>query len=378
MSSKLHIVIACPGCGMGTSVGNDAIKHARELSKYFDVSLVSDNFPSNLSATVCTKKVSPWRFNWLRRFCHVPNEYAFVRCVYSCLERLHREQRIDILLCHGHTLATLVGRHLKQKYGIPYILATHGDIFDRPKGTYDPLLMAFYKLVTPVAYRDANLVLALSPDIAARAIADGAEKSAVVVVPNGVDPDDIGLDSCPIRIKLPRCQDNISPIRLLYVGRFSVEKGIQTLIAACKLLKLRGVIFKLNLIGDGPLRSQLENMVLVSELSKDIFFLGKLEKKYIGRYYQDADLLCVPSLSEPLATVAIEALIAGTLVLGSNIGGTPFILENGKSGVLVPPSSPEAMATAIQKLTSGSRDMDFLKRPFHKICLYSVFLEFNR
>ena len=142
--------------------------------------------------------------------------------------------------------------------GVPYGLVTHGDIFDRPRGTYDPRLTWFYKRVTPTAYSKANLIVALSPYMHALAQKRGAAKNSIRVIPNGIDPSELGLSvsftpSPPLGIG--------SPLRVLFVGRLSIEKGVDTLLQACDRLVQRNIPFQLRLVGDGPLRSQLQAMV---------------------------------------------------------------------------------------------------------------------
>jgi glycosyltransferase involved in cell wall biosynthesis len=343
-----HIVIACYASGSGGSVAAVAVRHACELAKYCErVMLVSNSFPKGLPKNVEQGRVTPMEFNFLRRLCHVPNEYAFVRSVRSYLEALHKRDRIDMIMCHSQALAALSAKPLKERYGIPFTLAPHGDIFDRPRGTYDSLLTAFYKAVTPVAYRSADLIIALSPYMASRAIKGGANSALVHVIPNGIDPKDIGLDISAVSSQQRPCE---GALKLLYVGGLSVLKGVDVLIQACGMLKQRGVIFSLKLIGEGMLEKDLRNMVKEMDLSDVVSFAGKVSRSQLGAHYRRADLVCVPSLSDTLPSVVLEALISGTPVLGSDVGGIPFMVKEGLNGLLVPPKDHEALSDAIESL----------------------------
>src|SRR4029079_6031113 len=124
-------------------------------------------------------------FRWLHRFGHVPREIAFARSAHRALALLHQSHGLALVLCHGHPAAALAGVPLQKASKVPYGLVTHGDIFDRPKGTYDALLTQFYKSVTPKAYRNANFVVALSPHMRALALRRGAKERSVHVIPNG-------------------------------------------------------------------------------------------------------------------------------------------------------------------------------------------------
>jgi len=169
------------------------------------------------------------------------------------------------------------------------------------------------------------------------------------VVPNGIDPSDIGLGMDIHAAQAERTHFN-GPMKLLYVGGLSVPKGVDILLSACSILKKRGVPFSLKIIGEGNMQVQLKNMVEHMGLSEEIHFLGKIQRHLLGGYYQAADLVSVPSLSDPLPTVMLEALVSGTPVVGSDVGGIPFMIQEGCNGLLVPPKDHEALSDAIESL----------------------------
>jgi glycosyltransferase involved in cell wall biosynthesis len=356
-----HVVIACNSAGSGGSVATVAVKHARELAKYYErVTLVSNTFPEQLPSNVDRGPVSSINFNFLRRFCHVPNEFAFVRSVRKYLKGLHKRSPIDMIICHSHALAALSAKPLKDRYGITFGLVTHGDIFDRPRGTYDSRLTAFYKAVTPLAYRNADLIIALSPYMAECAVKGGANPYSVHIIPNGIDPEDIGLNPKHVSSFSTSIPLN-NPLRLLYVGDLSILKGIDILLSACNILKRRGVPFSLTIIGDGKMKVQLKSMVGRMGLSEEIHFLGKVQRHMLGGYYQAADLVCVPSLSDSLPTVVLESLVSGTPVIGSDVGGMPFMVQEGHNGLLVSPKNYEALADAMEGLYKNPEKLAQLK-----------------
>ena len=348
MSVKPHIAIVCRESGGTGSVSGVARRHATELSKYFRVSLISDSLPTTLAEEINLCSVTPRRFDYLRRFCHVPNYYAFTVAVRKKLVELHRAEPIDFIISHGHAGAALAAKPVKEAYGIPYGLVTHGDIFDRPQGTYDRRLTAFYKAVTPIAYKNADVVFALSPHMAECARRGGANPDAVRVVPNGIDPGDIGLDEVsPAAKKVRREKDGL---RLLCVSRLSVEKGIDILIRACSQLKERGVDFTLEIIGSGPLDQEFRSVTAEMGLDDRIAFLGVVERRKLGGYYRRADIFCIPSVSEALALVLLETLISGTPVVGSDCGGIPFLVQHGVNGLLFMPGDSTGLCDAIEEL----------------------------
>ena len=158
----MHIAIVCRGLRSGGSVAYVALRQARELERHAKVTLVSPDGPN---------------LHWLHRFRHVPDEIAFARAARRALRALAP----DFVLAHGHAASYLAARHA----GVPHGLFVHGDISDRPAGTYDARLTAFYRWVTPRAYREADVVFVLAPFFAEIARGHGAKR--VEIVPNGVD-----------------------------------------------------------------------------------------------------------------------------------------------------------------------------------------------
>jgi glycogen synthase len=265
----------------------------------------------------------------LRRFRHVFDEVAFARSARRALRRI---DRIDFVLCHSHSASHLAARPL----GIPFGFFVHGDITDRPPGTYDPRLTAFYKWVTPRAYASAGVVFVLAPFFAGLAKQGGARQ--VVVIPNGIDPADIGLPpSAP-----PARARSGGPLRILYVGRLSVEKGIEYLLDACALLD---VDYQLTIAGGGPLLPAVEGRA-----GQRTIILGKVPKEKLGGVYKEHDVFCTPSLSEPFALAILEALVSGLPVVGTQVGGIPDVVVHGVNGLLVPPRDPAALADALATL----------------------------
>jgi glycosyltransferase involved in cell wall biosynthesis len=94
-------------------------------------------------------------------------------------------------------------------------------------------------------------------------------------------------------------------------------------------------------------------MVTQMNLSDSIHFLGKIQRNMLSSYYKEADLLCVPSLSDSLPTVVLEAFISGTPVVGSHVGGIPFMVRNGRTGWLVRHEDPNALAQVLEDITKS-------------------------
>src|SRR5258706_12692507 len=160
------LVVIAPDFGPGGSVWTVAWRHAVELSRSHKVYFIARTTPVGTHSNIDPIVVSYRDWNWLRRLCHVPNEMSYLRGVRRALQALCGREEIDLVWCHSHSAAALVATPLKRRFGFQIVMTAHGDIFDRPPGTYLPELTWFYKLVTPRAYRQADFVQALSPYMA--------------------------------------------------------------------------------------------------------------------------------------------------------------------------------------------------------------------
>jgi glycosyltransferase involved in cell wall biosynthesis len=135
-------------------------------------------------------------------------------------------------------------------------------------------------------------------------------------------------------------------IRLIgTVGSLTPKKDQATLIRA---LTLCDSTVRLIIIGDGPLREELRNLVMRLGLVERVSFLGVRDD--VQRLLPALDLFVLPSQHEGLGLVLLEAMAAGICCIGTRVGGIPEVIQDGLNGVLVPPADPAAMATAIDLL----------------------------
>lgn len=156
--------------------------------------------------------------------------------------------------------------------------------------------------------------------------------NSVLPIPEGRGPDlDLGALARPT---------------LGVVGRMSPEKGVDVFIEAAARLRSRGVTFGAALAGDGPEREALEARVRSAGLQDRIRFLGPVSR--MREFYEAIDLLVIPSRSEGLPNVLLEALDAGLPVISTRVGSVPEVLEGSNAGILVETGSPDALADAIE------------------------------
>jgi glycosyltransferase involved in cell wall biosynthesis len=134
---------------------------------------------------------------------------------------------------------------------------------------------------------------------------------------------------------------------VVYVGRFIEAKGLRELIeASCQLAKSNGR-FRLVLVGDGVMRSELLELVERSGLKDRVLLPGGLAPKDVARWICASDVLTLPSWSEGYPNVVVEALACGRPVVATDVGGTREIV-NASNGILIQPRNPEQLAGALR------------------------------
>lgn len=142
-----------------------------------------------------------------------------------------------------------------------------------------------------------------------------------------------------------------NPMRLLFVGRVSEEKGLRYAIEA--LAQLSNV--ELRVVGEGRVVAKYKQLSCDLGVSERIMWVGRLRwGDPLFSIMRESDALVLPSLTEGLPQVVVEAICNSLPVIATNVGGIPEIIKNGCNGILVPPNSSPELVAAINKIRSGN------------------------
>jgi 1,4-alpha-glucan branching enzyme len=166
---------------------------------------------------------------------------------------------------------------------------------------------------------------------------------------------------------------SISTVRgvdVTFVGRLVPEKGVDVLIQAVADLRLHFPKVIVNIIGDGPLRHELEQQVVNLELSTNVQFIGQLDRVDVNNVLMTSKILVLPSRKESFGIVLLEAANAGCAVVATSTGGIPSIIESGRNGILVEKDSSVELAQCLRKLLSEESTRLELVREFHERLQY--------
>jgi glycosyltransferase involved in cell wall biosynthesis len=152
--------------------------------------------------------------------------------------------------------------------------------------------------------------------------------------------------------EIDRVQLNI-PARLLYAGRLSPEKGIDTLLKSIVLLKNKNIDVELWIAGNGYLRNDIEKFINDNHLNGKVKLLGQIPwGEELFNIMRNADILILPSYTEGLPLVLLDAMSQSLPVVASKVGGIPEIVENEFSGLLVEAGKPDEIKDAVLRLIS--------------------------
>lgn len=140
------------------------------------------------------------------------------------------------------------------------------------------------------------------------------------------------------------------PYALGFVGRLSAEKGILRLMEAISLLTRDLPSLKVPIVGDGPLRNEIERNIENAGLERNVTLIGWKTRAEMPSVYGDLRLLVIPSYTEGLPNVLLEAMACETPVLATAVGAIPGIIRDGYNGFLIESNDPRKMAAAIANI----------------------------
>jgi|GEM_PF-1627141 len=222
-------------------------------------------------------------------------------------------------------------RRTFETFAIPLCITVHG-LLGQP---------SFHTGYCKWVWERANRVTAVSKALKESLNNEGFFHSSLHVIYNG----------------LPVQKRGVAPPRshsLLMIGRFTEEKCFDTAFYALKLLVAKYPTLRMTLIGDGPLFSDLMELRSALELEDVLTLKGFIPHQDIDSYIEQSSVVVIPSSYESFCLVALEAAIAGRPVVASNVLGLTEVVDNGKTGILVEPKSPQQLAAGIAKILDDS------------------------
>ncbi|MEI8371245.1 MAG: glycosyltransferase [Planctomycetota bacterium] len=255
----------------------------------------------------------------------------------------------NVLCCHGYK-ANLLGLLAARRIGIPVIAVSRG-------WTGECFRIRLYEVLDRRVLRWMDKVVCVSAAQAEKVRRSGVRQQQITVIHNAIRPERFATPDPAYRDLLCRMFPE-PPARIVgAAGRLSPEKGFDILIAAAQILDSplslsgrggEGGRIGFILFGDGPLRDALARQIAAHGL-KNRFILAGFRPD-LDCYLPHLDLFVQSSFTEGLPNVILEAQAAGVSVVATSVGGTPEVIEDGRTGWLVPPRDAAALAERIARL----------------------------
>jgi glycosyltransferase involved in cell wall biosynthesis len=247
-----------------------------------------------------------------------------------------RENNVAILQSHGYKPAVLAWC-LKQLIGLPWVAVVHGHTSENKRIT-------LYNKLDLWLTRSADCVVAVSEATGRFLERNGIPRSRIRVIHNAIDPLAYQLENSGTEFR-QRCGAGPNHLLVGVIGRLSPEKGhtlfLHALSQVVEIIPETKAVF----VGEGKEAEQLEIMVRAKGLADRVTFAGYQAE--ISSIYSALDLVVIPSLSEGLPNVLLEAFLHRRPVVGTAVGGIPDVMQGELSRWLVPPGDAGALADAI-------------------------------
>lgn len=275
-----------------------------------------------------------------------------------------REHEVDIIQTHGHK-ANFAAFILRKFFHKPWISFVHG-------WTDEDWKIKAYNRLDKFLLKYPDRLVAVSKELASKLYALGIPQNKVKIIYNAVFEQGIQKQNPPLEVrkefKIPE-EDKLLGV----IGRLSPEKGqIYFLRAFAEATKKLPKVTAL-IVGEGPDEKILKDFCHSKKFDSKVIFTGY--QKDITSIYKSLDLVILPSLSEGMPNVALEGMLFGKPVIGTRVGGTPEVIEDQKTGILVPPEDPITLANSILELLKDENKKRIFSENARKFVLDNFSLE---
>ena len=295
------------------------------------------------------------------------------------LVNLMKARQIDIVHTHNFA-AALTGGIAAKIAKIPMIISVHQDITEYKTLSKNIVRKALNQIrgkINNKIYRFASQfgksIIAVSNYVKESLIKNGFDKSKITVLYNGISiSDNKSQNGKRLRLREQICTGKNSFL-VGSVGRLHKDKGYQCLIEAAPEIIKQIPEVKFVLIGDGDERGALEAMVRKLRLSEYFTFIG--QRNDVPDLLKELDLFVSTSFSEGFGLAIIEAMLAIKPIVATNVGAVPELIENEKTGMLIPPRNQVFLSRAIISLYKDKSFTSYLAKNAYRRAIKDFDLE---
>ncbi len=267
------------------------------------------------------------------------NDTPWLRAAVSEIAEQLRNIGADVLLCHGYK-ANILGRPAARRSGIPAVAVSRG-------WTGESFRVRIYEQLDRFHMRFMDHVVAVSSAQAIKVHHAGVPEDRLTTIANAIDPERFVDPDSRYRTKMERFFHGSCSRIIGAAGRLSPEKGFDVFVEAAAHLLDNDPSLGFVLFGDGPQRAELQERIADLGMIGSVVLAGF--RGDLDHFIPQLDLFVLPSHTEGLPNVVLEACAAGVPVVATAVGGTPEVIEDGVSGFLVPPGSVGELVVRIDE-----------------------------
>lgn len=265
------------------------------------------------------------------------------------------KHNIDIIQTHGYK-PSIFGFYIRLRARIPWVCFFHGL-------TTENMKVRVYHLIDKISHLFASRLIIIS-DAMRNQVFSRLNKNRTTVIRNAVE--------LPANIDRQNKKESflkeleIHPDRklLVVVGRLSPEKGVDVFMEAFAELYETEKAVHAVIVGDGQERGDLEQLAKKLDCEKGVSFTGF--RSSVAEFIQSATIVVIPSRSEGIPNVLLEAMSFGRAVVATSVGGIPEVVQHKKEALLVEPERPTKLASAIKELLDDATMRESLARAGRK------------
>ncbi len=258
-----------------------------------------------------------------------------------------RQHRVRHIHAHFANAPATVARLVSVMCDVPYSFTTHAkDLYLTPQKVMRRRIGSARFVLTCTHYNLDYL----------RSFTPAQDWAKLRLVYHGIDLAEFQLEPGAINGASGNGKaDDAAPL-ILSVGRLVVKKGMADLISACRMLRARGVRFRCIIVGEGPLRAELDSQIREFGLESLVTLAGAMaHDRLISLYGRASVFTLVPHITQDgdrdgIPNVLGEAMAARIPVVSTSISGIPELIEDGRTGLLVAPKAPSALADSLEHL----------------------------
>ena len=255
---------------------------------------------------------------------------SFLCSAWVKVGQIAKQEKVDVCQIFFGIPSGPIGMYLKKRYSIPYVIRFGGGDIPGAQKRFSLI----YKFLTPAIraiWGNADALVANSTVLKQKAL-QFENRYPIGIISNGVDSDFFTGGKLKENPKIVDSGKSDGEINVLFVSRLIQGKGLQHIIPEMKRINaVCGKKVLLTIVGDGPYREELERITSESGTEPYVAFEGKKNKKELYDYYSRADLFILPSESEGMPNVVLEAMAMGLPILMTPCGGSKeLIADNGR------------------------------------------------